>query len=49
MLTDTGFDSWTISAIALQAGFGDLSHFNRCFRRRFSITPTGARNLRQSY
>jgi AraC-like DNA-binding protein len=48
MLTDPGFDGWTISAIALQAGFGDLSYFNRCFKRRFSLTPTDTRNIRQS-
>lgn len=29
----------TISAIAFEAGFGDLSYFNRAFRRRFGATP----------
>ena len=24
-------------------GFNDLSYFNRCFRRRFGLTPTAAR------
>jgi AraC-like DNA-binding protein len=28
-----------ISDIAAAAGFGDLSHFNRNFRRRFGTTP----------
>jgi AraC-like DNA-binding protein len=29
-----------ISAIALNAGFGDLSYFNRSFRRQFGMTPS---------
>jgi AraC-like DNA-binding protein len=33
----------TISAIAYAAGFSDLSHFNRSFRRRFGCTPSDAR------
>jgi AraC-like DNA-binding protein len=32
-----------ISAIAFDCGFNDLSYFNRCFRRRFGLTPTAAR------
>jgi len=35
--------TWTISSIAYDAGFGDLSYFNRTFRRRYGITPSGAR------
>jgi|SRR6195952_534300 AraC-like DNA-binding protein len=33
----------TISAIAYEAGFGDISYFNRCFRARFGMTPTDFR------
>ena len=33
----------TISSIANDEGFGDLSYFNRTFRRRYGITPSGAR------
>lgn len=33
----------TISSIASDAGLGDLSYFNRTFRRRYSITPSDAR------
>ncbi|MBL8576675.1 MAG: AraC family transcriptional regulator [Mesorhizobium sp.] len=29
----------TIAAIAFDCGFGDLSHFNKVFRQRFSATP----------
>jgi AraC-like DNA-binding protein len=32
-----------ISAIALEAGFGDLSYFNRSFRRRYGATPSDVR------
>lgn len=32
-----------ISEIALQAGFSNVSHFNRLFRARFGDTPTGIR------
>jgi AraC-like DNA-binding protein len=33
----------TISSIAHDTGFGDLSYFNRTFRRRYGITPSDAR------
>ncbi|MBO0822857.1 MAG: helix-turn-helix transcriptional regulator [Actinobacteria bacterium] len=33
----------TISSIANDTGFGDLSYFNRAFRRRYGITPSDAR------
>ena len=32
-----------ISDIAFECGFNDLSYFNRCFRRRFGLTPSSAR------
>lgn len=32
-----------ISDIAFGCGFNDLSYFNRCFRRRFGLTPSAAR------
>lgn len=32
-----------ISAIALDTGFGDLSYFNRAFRRRYGVTPSDLR------
>jgi AraC-like DNA-binding protein len=36
-------DQRRISDIAFECGFNDLSYFNRCFRRRFGLTPTAAR------
>jgi AraC-like DNA-binding protein len=32
-----------ITDAAYEAGFSDLSYFNRCFRRKFGLTPTSAR------
>lgn len=32
-----------ISTIAFDCGFGDLSHFNKAFRRRFGATPSDLR------
>ena len=43
-LTD-GDDARPIGAIAFDVGFGDLSYFNRTFRRRFGLTPTQARRV----
>jgi AraC-like DNA-binding protein len=43
LLTNPRLGSRTIMSIALDAGFSDLSHFNRAFRRRYNVTPTGAR------
>lgn len=40
MLADPRYAGWTVSAIALEAGFGDVSYFNRRFRRRFGASPT---------
>jgi AraC-like DNA-binding protein len=43
MLTDTRYADRTISDIAFAVGFGDLSTFNREFRRRFGVTPSDVR------
>ena len=43
ILTDPSRRSWTISEIAFEAGFGNLSYFNRVFRRAFDATPSDLR------
>jgi AraC-like DNA-binding protein len=43
MLCDPRFADRTVSAIAFEAGFGDLSHFNRDFRRRYGESPSDVR------
>jgi AraC-like DNA-binding protein len=43
MLTNPRFNDRAISAIAFEAGFNDLSHFNRTFRRHFGATPSQVR------
>jgi AraC-like DNA-binding protein len=40
MLRSPRFSGWSIAGIAFEAGFRDLSHFNRRFRRRFGVTPS---------
>jgi len=46
MLSDARHDSLSISAIAFSSGFGDLSYFNRAFRRRYGATPSDVREGR---
>jgi AraC-like DNA-binding protein len=43
LLADSRQRQHRISDIALQAGFSDVSHFNRLFRARFGDTPKGVR------
>jgi AraC-like DNA-binding protein len=43
MLTDPRCADRTISAIAYAVGFGDLSHFNHAFRRRYGASPSDVR------
>ena len=42
-LTDPRRASQKISTIALDAGFGDLSYFNRAFRRHYGVAPSELR------
>lgn len=48
MLISPRYTRWSITEIALEAGFGDLSHFNRRFKRRFLMTPTELRRHTQA-
>ncbi|MGE0503723.1 MAG: AraC family transcriptional regulator [Rhizobiaceae bacterium] len=43
LLLDPSCNGMSVSRIAYASGFGDLSHFNQTFRRRFGITPTDMR------
>jgi AraC-like DNA-binding protein len=43
-LADPRYAGSTIGAIAFEAGFGDLSTFNRAFRRQFGATPSDIRS-----
>ncbi|MCW5702520.1 MAG: helix-turn-helix domain-containing protein [Bradyrhizobium sp.] len=43
MLGDPRLLDHMISTIAYEAGFGDLSYFNRAFRRKYGVTPTDIR------
>jgi AraC-like DNA-binding protein len=43
MLSDVRFLHLAIIDIAFAVGFGDVSHFNRVFRRRFGKTPSEVR------
>jgi AraC-like DNA-binding protein len=43
MLRDPDYARFKVGEIAVQAGFSDISHFNRCFRRTFGDTPYGVR------
>ena len=47
-LGDQRFLHQPISAIAMQVGFGDLSYFNRTFRRRYGVTPSDVREQARS-
>jgi AraC-like DNA-binding protein len=43
MLADPCLTDRSISTVAFDAGFGDLSYFNKSFRRRFGQTPSDVR------
>jgi AraC-like DNA-binding protein len=43
MLTSPRYATWSITAIALEAGFSDVSYFNRRFKRRYLMTPSDLR------
>jgi len=43
-LRDQRYASRSITSIAYDAGFNDLSYFNRTFRRQYTATPSDIRN-----
>lgn len=43
LLRDPRLAHRRIGELAMEAGFSDLSHFNRCFRRTFGFTPRQVR------
>ena len=43
MLADPAYAGRTVNAIALEAGFGNVSYFNQRFRRRYGMRPSDAR------
>jgi AraC-like DNA-binding protein len=43
ILSDPRLSDRNISSVAFDVGFGDLSYFNRAFRRRYAATPTETR------
>jgi AraC-like DNA-binding protein len=45
MLSDPSFSNRSVSSVAFDVGFGDLSYFNRTFRRRYAATPTDIRQV----
>jgi len=45
LLSDPHLADRNISSVAFDVGFGDLSYFNRTFRKRYAATPT---EIRQS-
>lgn len=44
ILNDPRYSDRSIGVIVLDAGFGDLSYFNRVFRRAYGETPSDVRN-----
>jgi AraC-like DNA-binding protein len=47
ILTDRRFAERSITSVAFDVGFGDLSYFDRVFRRRYGLTPSEARTEAQ--
>ncbi len=44
MLSNSRYNDRSISAVAFEAGFGDISYFNRVFRRAYGCTPSDVRH-----
>jgi AraC-like DNA-binding protein len=48
LLDDGRHAARSISELAFDCGFGDMSHFNHAFRRRFNASPTQVRRAAQA-
>ncbi len=48
MLSSPRYAACSVTAIALEASFNDLSHFNKRFKRRYSMTPSDMRTQSMS-
>jgi AraC-like DNA-binding protein len=48
LLMDPGRAGEKIATIAYDSGFGDLSYFNRAFRRRYGVVPSDLRAQTQA-
>jgi len=46
LLTNPLWANRNIASIAFASGFGDLSYFNRTFKRLYGATPSDARSAR---
>lgn len=44
MLESPRYRSWSVTEIAYESGFGDLSYFNRRFKERYLMTPSDLRS-----
>ena len=47
-LTNPQLAAQGIAALAFAAGFGDLSYFNRTFKRAYAVTPSDLRAFSQT-
>ena len=47
LLRDPHWHEHRIADVAAEAGFSDLSHFSRAFRRRFGATPSQTREAQR--
>jgi AraC-like DNA-binding protein len=48
LLSDPRLSERSVTSIAFAVGFGDLSYFNRAFRKRFGVTPSDVRAIARS-
>ena len=44
LLLDPATAHLSIAAVAFDAGFGDIAHFNRSFKKHYGMSPSEMRN-----